>query len=511
MTTRHIKISKRTGWVLTAVTAVCVATATSLVAQREAAQPNPLGQPLLDSRGFVRDDAMIRTPLLPEDRQYADLDGPHMKDVVNQIVGISLKDRDSGALFWGRNMGFPGHDAMLNWVDAYFRKYNLTNIRRKSFDLQPQWIPKSYDMTFTSGGKTFNLKTARPAKGTSSTPPSGVEWDLVWAATGTAADFAGRDVKGKAVLIQDIPMPGTIRHTITGEDAVKRAFDNGAAAVAVMYGIADNMIVWEGNDEKPGFVVGYEDGKVLRDLLGRGQNVRVKYRLDSEMRSGMKSASILGTLPGATDEEVLVIAHIDGFFQGALDNASGVSVMMGLLEHYSKIPQAQRRRTIRFLGSVGHHSTAGGADGPGTRWLHDARATELAKTVLAINLEHVAAVRTKYWGPKLRMTTAVSPMRWWVYGSPKVMNTALHSFSHFNVGITADMDPNASGEMGSMARDVPSIQVITSPEIKHAEDDTPEWVPSAGLENIARAYAKIIDEVNKLDKKDIVPASIATH
>jgi hypothetical protein len=239
--------------------------------------------------------------------------------------------------------------------------------------------------------------------------------------------------------------------------------------------------------------------------------VRVNYKLQSEMRSGMKSASILGTLPGATDEEVLVIAHIDGFFEGALDNASGVSVMMGLLEHYSKIPQAQRRRTIRFLGSVGHHSTASGADGPGTKWLHDARATELAKTVLAINLEHVAAVRTKYWGPHLRMTTEVAPMRWWVYGSPKLMNTALHAFSHFNVGITADMDPNASGEMGAMARDVPSIQVITSPEIKHAEDDTPEWVPSSGLENIARAYAKIIDDLNKVDKKDIAPVSVATR
>ena len=90
--------------------------------------------------------------------------------------------------------------------------------------------------------------------------------------------------------------------------------------------------------------------------------------------------------------------------------------MMGLAEHFAKVPQSQRRRTIRFLGSVGHHA------GPGTRWLHDNRETELAKTALIINLEHVAAVRTKYWGPKLRMTNAVSPMRWWVYGSPKLLD-----------------------------------------------------------------------------------------
>jgi hypothetical protein len=80
------------------------------------------------------------------------------------------------------------------------------------------------------------------------------------------------------------------------------------------------------------------------------------------------------------------------------------------------------------------------------------------------------------------------------------------AFRRFNVGITADMDPGASGEAGSLARDAPMMQVITSPEIKHTEQDTPEWVPSAGLEQVARAYAKIIDEVNKLDRKDLLPA-----
>jgi hypothetical protein len=53
------------------------------------------------------------------------------------------------------------------------------------------------------------------------------------------------------------------------------------------------------------------------------------------------------------------------------------------------------------------------------------------------------------------------------------------------------------------------MQVITSPEIKHTEQDTPEWVPSAGLEQIARAYARIIDEVNKLDRKDLLPGQAA--
>jgi hypothetical protein len=211
---------------------------------------------------------------------------------------------------------------------------------------------------------------------------------------------------------------------------------------------------------------------------------------------------VLGTLrgaPGGNDEDITILAHMDGYFQAALDNGSGLAVMMGLVEHFARVPQAERRRNIRFVGSAGHHG------GPGAGWFHDNKDTALARTVLAINLEHVAAVRSKYWGNELRMTTGVSPMRWWVWGSKGLLDVALDSFNRFNVGVTADMDPGASGEIGRLARLVPSMQVITSPEIKHTEQDTPEWVPAVGLEQIARAYARIIDQLGRLTRAEIAP------
>jgi hypothetical protein len=475
--------------------------------ERQPPPPNPLGQPLLDGRGAVRDDAMLRAPLLPGDAKYADLDGRRMKALVDELAAISVKNRDAGEVFWGRNVGTPGHAAAQDWVEGYFRKFNLQNVSRKSFDLRPQWTPaKGWEVSFSSGGRRIALASARPAQGMASTPPNGLDLDLVWVGNGTAADFLGRDVGGKAVLIQDILTPGVLNRWITNEGAVQRAYDKGAAAVGIVYGVAENFALWEGARGGAGFNVGFEDGKVLRELLGKGQAVKVTLRVSSELRPGLKTASVLGTLPGRSDEEIIVMAHIDGFFEGALDNGSGVAVMIGLLEHFAKMPPAQRRRSIRFMGSAGHHG------GPGAGWLHEERATELARTVLMINLEHVAAVRTKNWGSKLRMTTGVAPMRWWVNGSRGLLDLALASFARFNVGLTADMDNGASGEMGTVARDAPSIQVITSPEVKHTEEDTAAWVPANGLEQIARAYARIIDEMNKLDRKDIVPAAAAaTH
>ena len=89
------------------------------------------------------------------------------------------------------------------------------------------------------------------------------------------------------------------------------------------------------------------------------------------------------------------------------------------------------------------------------------------------------------------------------------VDLTLKAFQEFGVSLVAEMDPNASGDMGHIERDAPSIQVIDSPEIKHTDADIAERVPDAGLAAVARAYAKIIDEVNKVDRKDLLPTSMA--
>ncbi len=461
--------------------------------------PNPLGQPLLDANGDLREDAYIRIPLRLDDTRYGEIRGDRLKAWLLEVDAISLADRDRGNLFWGRNVGTWGHEATQEWVEQYFRRYGLENVHRQSFDLPPQWMPSGWEITFASGGRVFTLESARPPEDGESTPPGGLEFELMWLGQGSEADYLGRDVRGKAVLVQDIPLPGDIRHTLALENVLERAAAKGAGAVGIIYGISDNFAHWQPTGDLPGFNVGYDDGMRLRDMLGRGERVAVRLTLRAEQVSGLRAASVWGTLPGQTAEEILVIAHMDGYFQAASDNGSGLAAMIGLLDYFSKVPRSERKRTIRFLGSVGHHG------GPGTSWLHDNRETALANTVFAINLEHVAITRTKYWGPRLRMMNAVSPMRWWVYASPAALDIVLDAFNRFNVGVTADMEPGASGEMGRMARDVPSMQVITSPEVKHTEQDTPEWVPAVGLEQITRAYAKIIERLGELDRSQIEP------
>ena len=98
----------------------------------------------------------------------------------------------------------------------------------------------------------------------------------------------------------------------------------------------------------------------MRDLIGAtaaGAAPRVRVRLDTQMVPNLKSGTVWGTLPGTSDETVFIVAHRDGWFDGANDNGAGVATMIGLAEFFAKMTPQQRKRTITFLGTTGHHNS----------------------------------------------------------------------------------------------------------------------------------------------------------
>jgi hypothetical protein len=80
-----------------------------------------------------------------------------------------------------------------------------------------------------------------------------------------------------------------------------------------------------------------------------------------------------------------------------------------------------------------------------------------------------------------------------------LLDITLDAYHTFGVSLMGEMDGRATGEMMAIDKEAPSVQLIRSPEHKHTDGDIPELVPPAGLEAVARAYAKIIDEANELD------------
>ena len=131
----------------------------------------------------------------------------------------------------------------------------------------------------------------------------------------------------------------------------------------------------------------------------------------------------------------------------------------------------------------------------------------LDDTALMINCEHIAPTQFIAFNNELRLTTTVSPRRWWVYGSNQLLDITLDAYRTFGVSVIGEMDGRATGEMMAIDKEAPSVQLIRSPEHKHTDGDIPTLVPAAGLEAVARAYAKIIDQVNRLDLSDLQPST----
>lgn len=454
------------------------------------------------------EDAYIRMPLPAAEQAYADIDGLRTKEVVKEIVGISHRSRDAGDVMWGRIPGTRSEAWTNDWVEARFRKLGLQDLRRQPFDIPPQWTPISWDFSVVAGGVARKFESVRPAMGSGATPAAGLELDAIWVGLGSAADFIGRDVRGKAVFILNEIGESAMAQSADWTGATKRAQAAGAAAVILIYGTTGNMSAWgplnAGVDTLPGFTIGYEDGAAVRELIGSGQPVRVRARSQVKWVSDLKSTSVWGTLPGATDENVIVMAHQDAYFDGALDNASGMAVMLALAEHFAKVPQAQRRRTLLFVATAGHH-----VGSPNGKWLHEHRDTALAKTALMINCEHISITESYVFKDQKQRANTPSPLRYYLNGSNRLSDIVFGAFRTFGVATFPDAG-EGQGEMYAARNDAPSLQILRSPDDKHSDQDTIDWVPAAGLEAVTRAYAKIIEQVNKFDRKQLIASTMTT-
>jgi hypothetical protein len=314
----------------------------------------PLGRGSYQPPLWWGDDMFPKWPYPSGDAVYADLDGMKIKGYINEVTAISRKSRDDGNQYWGRITGSPYDKMTVDWVAAQFRRIGLETRVQEFPDLPPQWWPTSWEATAVAGGKTIALKTAYPLYHSIGTN-GGVDLEPVWVGLGTAADFKDRDVRGKAVVAYGFPNPGGRQNTALTFGVVKRADDAGAAALFIILGFPGNVMnvptaAGTTNPARmPIFMLGNQDGTAIRQMIEQQQSPTIRFRLAVEIKTGMRTQSVFGVLPGTTDENIAVMAHTDAFFEGAMDNASGVATMVALAEHYAKIPRSQRRRTMTFF------------------------------------------------------------------------------------------------------------------------------------------------------------------
>jgi hypothetical protein len=374
-------------------------------------------------------------------------------------------------------------------------------LRRQEIAMKPLWFPTAWSAEFTAGGQTLPLKSAFPitespwTKGRISAP-------VVWVGLGTAADFRGRDVAGKAVMIYSIATPGGRDHSADWSGAIKRADDAGAAIIMVEMGFpGDSQSEPEGavGTRAPTITITPDDANLIRDRLDANVDVELHLKLDTEKREGLKTANVWGVLPGASDEQILIMAHTDAFFEGAMDNASGIAMMLDIARHYGAVPQAGRPRTLVFLTTSDHHHGS-----VGIRSVRDNY--DWSKVALIVNCEHPSQTLLYNLDAGLMTANEVSARRWYVGGSDALRSLVRGSFREFGVATYHKSEVSPGGELSQIHMKAPSFHIIDH-VIYHTTLDTAELVPAWGLEDATRAFLKIIDGANKMTKQAIAAES----
>lgn len=449
---------------------------------------------------YVLEDSYVGWRLPPSEQAYASLDGKHLKEYVSDQAAISRRYRDNGhPQYWGRISGTEGDAENAKWLEDIFHKIGLAEVHQQYFDLPDQWMAQSWTINATAGARTIELTSAQPAHRTAGTSAEGLDLEAVDVGLATNAELNAHDLHGKAVFFYSTDYFS--RHSTISNGAWKRIGDRGAAAIFVILAVPGNIRTqfYPVGTNVPCFSLGLQDGVAIRDMIDSAKTPpHVKVRLDVKMVPNLKTSTVWGTLPGMTDENVVIVAHRDGWFEGANDNGTGVATMIGLAEYFAKVPKAQRRRTIIFLGTSGHHDGSALSG----KWLAEHKEF-FAKTALLINSEHTAAEQLVLGNGTISKTNTSTALTWYVGGSAKLAQIVVKAFDAFGVATYATPARTAAGEMGRYQTLAPSMQVIDTGYYWHSDHETPDIIPPTALASITRAYAKIITDLNGVDIKDL--------
>jgi hypothetical protein len=449
------------------------------------------------------------------DKSYDSIDGHRLHRYVEEQAAISLRYRDAGNQWWGRIAGMPSGAETQKWVEERFKEIGVPTETKMIPD--PQDIPKSWEVSVTANSKTIKLDSSQPIIDFPTFMPSekgDEELDTVWVGLGQASDFIGRDVRGKAVFIYSIPTPSSLVQSAMWMGPVARAQRAGAKAIIVDLAIPGNMHYVSHmngalrNFKVPIFTIGDTDGANVETMhaMANGSGVKTHLRWEVEHHPELQEGVIIGKLPGTTDENIVMIAHTDGYFQGATDDGAGTAALLGTAEYFAKLPKEKRRRNMYFVALPDHH----GGD-YGGKWMHENFQAIFAKTAVLLNSEHVAAMNAVWdrpWGtnvePSLIPTNGAAPSWWGVYGSELLAQIVRDDYALFGVP-TQIAGGGSAGQLARIQFDAPSFYLHNKGVFYHSDADVPGVVPEGALRNAVQAFVKIFSDVNKVDLKNLQP------
>ena len=471
-------------------------------------------RPILDVSALAPAPAIVPAG----EEAHRDLTGALIRKDLEAIVGISKADRARGERAWGRITGFRAADETHAWVLQQFKAAGLGDSETQTYTAtQATWYPKSWSVKIAMGpgAPIVVLESAFPTSG-SQLAQGSVNAPLVFVGATTDAALPDSDVKGKVAVQTLHPAAGAYSERTRTTERARELARRGAVAVLNVIEQAGNMHVRDfSNCGVPCFNLGTDDGRFLTSVLDRAKasgaikDLRAEITLDTAMLDGLKGHNTIGTIRGRRDdlspeasakgdEMIIVNAHADGWFDAAGDNGDGLAVLVALARHFAK-PANQPERTLLFVASGGHHG--GGMNGPGNLVAMNPQLK--GKTVLVLNLEHIAQLR--FQNDPFRVEATEQPMGFGISNeAPAIAEVAKRGMQRYGFNLRANFSSSIAGDLGGYAPlDVPRVQAIHSGPMYHTSGDTLDTISTPGLERAARFYAFFIREISKTDRHSL--------
>ena len=322
---------------------------------------------------------------------------------------------------FARGVRRPGY-AADRWTENFclerFRQLGLENVRLEPVTL-PYWEPVESALIVRADGREARI-TCFSLPHSATTDADGLDAPIVnW------RDEMPGAVSG-ALAIVDVPLmrgpaelPLMLAGAVTGEaDANWRRYDPGgtlagasqvlpfsyqfmavmdASIAAGARGFVGVLSDYPGDSKQyyvpydaiaraiPGVWINRIDGARLRDRLSGAGSVDGTI-VSRAIRHDITCYNVVGELPGADDDVVIVGSHHDGPWASAVEDASGVAMVLAQATYWSRVAPADRPHRMVFLLNAGH--MAGGA---GVRAFIERHKAELARVVLEVHLEHAAS------------------------------------------------------------------------------------------------------------------------
>lgn len=244
-----------------------------------------------------------------------------------------------------RSAGSPAEKEAADFIYSTMKEIGLSNVTIDTFTCD-NW-------TFEKGRLYFDENDYISLGGYATNLVCDMEpVSVVYCGKGTAADFENVDVEGKIALIEiDQYKEWWINHP------AYEAYLNGAKAV-IAYNYAgyaqysDTTIGVQdicGPDYAPALAINKQGFDKLKSLIDEnGGEAQVTLDVKSVVEKDGTSQNVWGEIPGKSDETIMLIAHYDGYFHSAYDDASGVATILGIAKAI-KDSGYEPEKTIRII------------------------------------------------------------------------------------------------------------------------------------------------------------------